>query len=70
MPRPVELTLSRLESREVPAAGLFADLRPGVWGSNPQLQGASGDTLYFSANDIYHGPNCGRPTAPKPVRTW
>lgn len=55
MRRPVELSLSLLESREVPAAGLFADLRPGVWGSNPTTHGVSGDTLYFSANNIYQG---------------
>lgn len=55
MPRAAVLSLSPLESREVPAAGLFADIRPGVWGSNPVMHGASGDTLYFSANNIYQG---------------
>ena len=49
MSRPVPLTCSRLEPREVPAAGLFADLRPGVWGSYPQHLTASGDTLFFAA---------------------
>ncbi len=55
MRRPVELSLSQLESREVPAASLFAEIRPGVWGSNPTTHGVSGDTLYFSANNIYQG---------------
>lgn len=55
MRRPSELSLSALESREVPAAGLFADIRPGVWGSNPTTHGVSGDTLYFSANNIFQG---------------
>lgn len=55
MRRPSELSLSRLESREVPAASLFAEIRPGVWGSNPILHGASGDTLYFTANNIVNG---------------
>lgn len=49
MPRPTELTLSKLESREVPAASLFADLVPGDWGSFPNNLTTSGDTLFFSA---------------------
>jgi len=49
MSRLVELSLSQLESREVPAAGLFADLVPGDWGSYPNNLTTSGDTLFFSA---------------------
>jgi len=55
MHRTARMNLSQLEAREVPAAGLFDDIRPGVWGSNPTMLGASGDALYFSANNIYQG---------------
>ncbi len=54
MSRTVPLQVSGLEEREVPAAGLFADIMPGVWGSYPLNLTPSGSTLFFSA-DNGHG---------------
>ena len=51
MPRIARLQLTSLETREVPAAGLFADIHPGIWGSYPKNLTPSGQTLFFSADD-------------------
>lgn len=51
MPRPPALDCSPLEPREVPAAGMFADVMPGVWGSYPRDITPAGNTLFFSAED-------------------
>jgi ELWxxDGT repeat protein len=48
------LQVTQLEEREVPAAALFADIHPGVWGSYPQNLIPSGNALFFSA-DNGHG---------------
>jgi ELWxxDGT repeat protein len=51
MPRPLDLSLSRLEAREVPAGMQFADIMPGEWGSYPRDITAAGNTLFFSAEN-------------------
>jgi ELWxxDGT repeat protein len=47
------LALTQLETREVPAAALFADVRAGVWGSYPLNLTPSGNALYFTADNGY-----------------
>lgn len=58
MPPTVPLRLHPLEAREVPAAGLFADIVPGIWGSYPHNITPSGAKLFFAAetslgNELY-----------------
>ncbi|HJZ56455.1 MAG TPA: hypothetical protein VKE74_15930, partial [Gemmataceae bacterium] len=48
------LSTQQLEEREVPAAAMFADIMPGIWGSYPLNLTPSGGLLYFSA-DNGHG---------------
>ena len=50
--RPLDVVA--LEAREVPAAGAFADIMPGIWGSYPHDFASSGTRLYFAA-DNGHG---------------
>ena len=54
MPRTALPQVTQLEEREVPAAAMFADIMPGVWGSYPLNLTASGSKLFFSA-DNGHG---------------
>ena len=54
MPRRSTIALTTLEAREVPAAGQFADIMPGAWGSYPHDFTTSGKTLFFAA-DNGHG---------------
>jgi ELWxxDGT repeat protein len=54
MPHAARLQVAQLEEREVPAAALFADIVPGIWGSYPLNLTPSGSTLFFSA-DNGHG---------------
>ena len=54
MPRRSPIALTALEAREVPAAGPFADIMPGAWGSYPHDFTTSGKTLFFAA-DNGHG---------------
>ena len=54
MARRSPLDVVALEAREVPAAGAFADIMPGIWGSYPHDFSAAGQTLFFAA-DNGHG---------------
>jgi ELWxxDGT repeat protein len=51
MSRTAPLQVTQLEEREVPAAGMVADIHPGIWGSYPLNLTTSGNTLFFSADD-------------------
>jgi ELWxxDGT repeat protein len=45
------LTVEALESRELPAATLLANIRAGQWGSYPTSLTVSGDRMYFVAEN-------------------
>ena len=46
------IAVQQLEAREVPAASVLADIRPGAWGSFPRDFTASGDRVYFAATSV------------------
>lgn len=46
------IAVQQLEVRDVPAAELLADIRPGLWGSFPRDFTAAGDRVYFAATSV------------------
>jgi ELWxxDGT repeat protein len=46
------IAVQQLEPRDVPAAHVLADIRPGQWGSFPRDFTAAGERVYFAATSV------------------